>query len=53
MLEQQNAKRQAVLGEVVRGRGGNDKNPPMVSSEELATLGPRLDWVDAAAEMEQ
>ena len=52
MAEQQNAKRQAVLGEVVRGRGA-DKNPPVVSAEELASLGPRLDWVDAPAAMEQ
>jgi hypothetical protein len=53
MAEQQNAKRQAVLGDVVRGRGA-DKATPVVSAEELASLGPRLDWVDAPADaMEQ
>ena len=52
MAEQQSAKRQAVLGEVVRGRAA-DKSAPMVSADELASLGPRLDWVDAPDAMEQ
>jgi hypothetical protein len=53
MTEQQNAKREAALAEAGRGRGG-DKSA-VVSEEEIASLGPRLDWVDAPAadEMEQ
>jgi len=43
LTEQQNAKRQAALSEVARGKGGEKP----LSEEEQALLGPRLDWVDA------
>ena len=47
LTEQQNAKRQAALSEAARGKGGD--KPVLLSEEEQALLGPRLDWVDAPA----